>query len=478
MERASATPCANCARLQERLDALQSQVDSLVGEVARLREQLAAARKNSATSSKPPSSDIVKPKPPGATDGVKRSIGGQPGHPKHERELFPPAKVTRFEEHPLQVCPCCGGELRRNGSLSRIIQQVDVNVVQPPLTIEQHTFPEYWCAACQKPVRAPLPLHIAKGGLVGPGLAALIAYLKGACHASFSTIRTFVRDVVKVTISRSELKKVIGKVTEALEQPYEELLHLLPSEAMLNVDETGHKFKGEHWWTWCFRAELYALYHIDAHRSGDVLMNILGKEFAGILGCDYFSAYRRYMRECGVHLQFCLAHLIRDVKFLTTLPDARDRRYGEGLRVALKELFDVFHHRERLAAPVFQARLEAARDRVLQAGLTDVPPTRRSENMAKRFREHGAAYFTFVTTPGVEPTNNLAEQAIRFVVIDRHITQGTRSEDGNRWCERIWTVIATCTQQGKSVFNFLLEAVENWFEDKPAPTLLATGPTA
>src|ERR1700733_9773080 len=157
MERASITPCGNCARLQERLDALQTQVDSLVGEVARLREQLAAARKNSTTSSKPPSSDIVKPKPPGATDGVKCSIGGQPGHPKYEREPFPPKQITRFEEHPLQVCPCCGGELRRNGALARIIQQVDVEVVQPPLTIEQHTFPEYWCAACQKPVRAAMP---------------------------------------------------------------------------------------------------------------------------------------------------------------------------------------------------------------------------------------------------------------------------------------------------------------------------------
>ena len=52
-------------------------------------------------------------------------------------------------------------------------------------------------------------------------------------------------------------------------------------------------------------------------------------------------------------------------------------------------------------------------------------------------------------------TNNLAEQAIRFVVIDRHITQGTRSEKGRRWCERIWTVMATCAQQGRAVFQFL-----------------------
>jgi transposase len=78
-----------------------------------------------------------------------------------------------------------------------------------------------------------------------------------------------------------------------------------------------------------------------------------------------------------------------------------------------------------------------------------------------------------VTTPGVEPTNNLAEQAIRFVVIDRHVTQGTHGEAGRRWCERIWTVIATCTQQGRSVFEYLYAAVTAAFERTAAPSLLA-----
>ena len=92
--------------------------------------------------------------------------------------------------------------------------------------------------------------------------------------------------------------------------------------------------------------------------------------------------------------------------------------------------------------------------------------------MAKRLEKYGASYFTFVTTPGVQPTNNLAEQAIRFVVIDRRITQGTRSEMGQRWCERIWTVIATCTQQGRSVFEYLARAIEAHFRGEKAPTLL------
>ncbi len=88
------------------------------------------------------------------------------------------------------------------------------------------------------------------------------------------------------------------------------------------------------------------------------------------------------------------------------------------------------------------------------------------------------AFFTFVTTPGVEPTNNLAEQAIRFVVIDRHITQGTRSETGRRWSERIWTTIATCAGQGRSVYGYMKECVGNWFEGQPSPSLLPSATSA
>lgn len=468
MERPAPTPCANCELLQSQLDAQRLQLDALQAAVSRLQEQLAAALKNSSTSSKPPSSDIVKPPPPPGQG--KRRPGGQPGHPKHERALFPPEMVTPFE-HALGACPCCEGPLRRNAHFAKVVQQVDFG--PPPLTVEEHVSPEYWCDGCQRPFNAPMPARVEKGGLVGPRLTALIAYLKGACHASFSTVRKFLRDVVKVTISRGQLAKVISKVGDALGGPYRELLGMLPDEDGLNVDETGHKDNGTLMWTWCFRAELYTLFKIDPRRSADVLMDVLGEEFDGVLGCDCFSAYRRYMRECGVVVQFCLAHLIRDVKFLTTLPGNADVAYGERLREALRALFGVIHRRGQMTEGHFRWRLQAARDEVLKVGASDVPPGRQARAMAKRLARHGASYFTFVTTPGVEPTNNLAEQAIRFVVIDRHITQGTRGEKGRTWCERIWTVMATCARQGRSVWDYLTEAVASYFEGGEAPSLLA-----
>ena len=96
--------------------------------------------------------------------------------------------------------------------------------------------------------------------------------------------------------------------------------------------------------------------------------------------------------------------------------------------------------------------------------------------MAERFRKHAEAYFAFIITPGMDPTNNVAEQAIRFVVIDRHVTPGTRSANGRRANERLWTVIATCALQGRSAFAFILQAVEAYFQNETPPSLLPLPP--
>jgi transposase len=472
MRRKAAKNCAGCRRLQQQVAAQRTQLEQLQQTVRDLQQQLAAARKDSSTSSKPPSSDIVKPSPaPASEDQARRPAGGQYGHPKHERPLLPAERLTAPPvSYSVDICPDCGHGLHETSTPPRVVQQLDIHDV--PLTVEEHRALAGWCPHCQRTHYAPLPSGIERGGLVGPRLTTLIAYLKGVCHASYSTIRKYLRDVLQVTLSRGMLQKVIQKVSEALEEPYEELLKALPGQWRLNVDETRHRDRGELWWTWCFRAELYTLFKIEPSRSGDVLIEVLGREFAGVLGCDYFSAYRRYMRECGVVVQFCLAHLIRDVKFLTTLPDREEQSYGERLREALRALFAVIHGREVLTEKEFGRQLEEARQKVLAAALTDVPAGRHSQNLKKRFERHGAAYFQFITTPGVEPTNNLAEQAIRFVVIDRRITQGTRGEGGRNWCERIWTVIASCAEQGRSVFAYLHEAVQAYFQKAAAPSLL------
>jgi len=459
--------CPDCEQLRQ-------QVAALLERVAKLEAELAAARKNSGNSSKPPSSDIAKPARAAGDKSRdrkrKRKRGGQPGHPRHERPPFAPEEIDQAWDYSLCSCPDCGGKLSPTDEPPRVVQQVEI--VAQPIQVSEHRGLPGFCAHCQKTHYAPLPEEVRRAGLIGPRLTAVVAFLKGGCHCSFTTIRKFLRDVVGVTISRGQLRKLCAKVADSLEPAYQQLLALLPAQDRLNVDETGLKEYSQRLWTWCFRAPLFTLFKIDPSRGSDVLLEVLGREFHGVLGCDYFSAYRKYMGECSVQLQFCLAHLLRDVRFLTQHPDARTRTYGERVLKHLRELFEVIHNRDEYAPADFQIALENAGDELSAQAVYRVPAAKEARNLAKRFRKHGEAYLRFITTPGIEPTNNLAEQAIRFVVIDRQITQGPKGEGGRCWLERIWTTMATCAQQGRSAFEFLFEAVCQHFQGGPAPLLL------
>jgi len=453
-----------------RIAELEKQVAELSELVAKLTDKVAKLSKNSSNSSRPPSSDIVKP-PRKKKNNGSRNIGGQPGHAKHERTPFATEEIDEFQTHTLDTCPDCGGKLEEVKNSSKVVQQVEI--VKKPIYIEQHTGLCYWCEHCRKFHYAPMPAHIEKGQLIGPRLTAIVGYMKGACHCSFSTIRKFLRDVVGITISRGQLSKLVQKASAAFEQAYRELLDYLPYETTLNIDETGHnKENKKRFWTWCFRADAYTLFKIADTRGSRVLIDVLGEDFAGVIGCDYFSAYRKYMKDFDVLVQFCIAHLIRELKYLASLSDKATADYGQTLLDAMRDMFSIFHDAEQLTESSFAKAMEESRKRFLDIALSHVPDTRQAQNLANRFRKHGEAYFQFITTPGIEPTNNLAEQAIRFVVIDRHITQGTRSEKGRAWCQRIWTVLATCATQGRSAFDFMHQSIQAHFSDQPFPSLL------
>ena len=460
--------CPRCGRLRAEIEGLKSRL-------AALEAELAKSRKHSGNSSKPPSTDIVRP---GATksgkqgQGKKRKRGGQPGHPRHERTPFTPDEIDYFWEWRYPACPCCNGTLNDAPQQpAKTLQQVEIQ--DKPTIVEEHAAITQWCPRCRKVFSPPFPDYLVKAGLVGPRLTALVGWFKSVCHMSFSSIRKFFRDVIGVRISRGMLRKVISKVTESLKDPYEELLNLLAHEEQLNVDETGHKDCGKRLWTWCFRAYLYTVFKISPSRSSDMLVEVLGKEFNGVLGCDYFSAYRKYMKKFNVALQFCLAHLIRDYKFLAEHPDPKNREFGQRMLNQFRKLFGIIHRREEYKSEeTFQRALGKARDALVWEATFESPHTAEASNLEERFYLNTESYFRFITTPGVEPTNNLAEQAIRFVAIHRRLTQGTRGVAGQKWVERVCTVIATCTQQGRSSFHFLYDAVHSYFAGDPSPSLV------
>jgi len=450
----------------------------LLARIAELEAELARLKKDSSTSSKPPSSDIVKPPPretkPGAGRKKNRRRGGQRGHSRHERTPFPPEEVDK-----VWFYEWTGSSLTADWEPLdefQAIQQVDL--VPKLFEVTEHRARLYRHRLTGEVVAAALPDEVLRGGLVGPRLSALIAYQKGACHMSYRVIQTFFADVLQLDLSTGQLVKIVGKASEALVPSYQEMQAALPACTMVNVDETGHPENGKKLWTWGFHSpgpDGFTCFHIDPARSSDVLKEFLGDTFAGVVGCDYHSAYRKFLHDIGASMQFCWAHLIRDVKFLATLPDRVTRSFGEKLLASIKRLFRVWHQRDDMLPDRWERAAERVKREVLKVARR--PPRRKeSQNIADRFRKHGEHYFRFLETEGVEPTNNAMEQRFRFVVIDRKITQGTRGETGRRWCERIWTMLATCAQQGRSSFEFLHKAITASFTGQTPPSLMANPP--
>ena len=164
---------------QRHIAELEKKVREQAVQIERLTAQVARLLKNSSNSSKPPSSDIVKPpKPPPPKGGGK--IGGQPGHPRHERPPFSGDAIDRIEPHELSQCPDCGGQVRPADLPPRVIQQAEL--VERPVEVVEHRAGACRCVRCGKIQYAPLPAEVEQGGLLGPQLTALVAYLKGVCR--------------------------------------------------------------------------------------------------------------------------------------------------------------------------------------------------------------------------------------------------------------------------------------------------------
>ena len=198
---------------------LHEQVVALQEKVKEQEKTIAQLSKNSSNSSKRPSSDdITKPKKNNTTAGRrKKKIGGQPGHPKHTRPPYPPEAINRFYDYELVSCPHCGGHdiLFIEDQPPRVMQQLEVKEIV--VTREEHRAYAYWCEACQQIHWAEFPSQLLNEGLFKARLTALVAYMKNVCHASFSTIRKFIRDVLGEKVSRGYLVKVIQKVGSSAE---------------------------------------------------------------------------------------------------------------------------------------------------------------------------------------------------------------------------------------------------------------------
>ena len=274
--------CPECAALRAEVAALKQLVEGLKQELAQTQEQLAKATRNSFNSSKPPSSDIVKPPKSAPKKRGKRRRGGQPGHPRYEHH-FRPEEIDVTHTHRLEACPQCqGSHLVPLPGAEQTAYQYEL--VERPILLHAHQRQAGWCVQCNQVHFAPLSDPVEKGGVVGPRLTALIGYLKGGCHLSYRNLQALLGDAFAVRLCTGLLTKTIQKVSAALEAPYVQLGSTLPQQKVCNIDETSHPENGQTLWNWVFRAPTFTLFTIETSRGAEVLEKALGEDCEAVAG--------------------------------------------------------------------------------------------------------------------------------------------------------------------------------------------------
>ena len=194
------------AALKKRVADLEAQVAKLSELVVKLNEQIAQLSKNSSNSSKPPSSDIVKP-PKGKRSKQRRRQGGQPGHPGINRPPFTRDQIDQTLALPAGACAC--GCQRRGKTLDQVRIHQFAELRDDPLLVTEYRLQGHVCPRCGQIGWTQLPDGVIEGQLFGPRLQALIGYLKGSLHASYSGLEAFCRDVLNIHVARSHLCNVI-----------------------------------------------------------------------------------------------------------------------------------------------------------------------------------------------------------------------------------------------------------------------------
>jgi len=443
-------------------------------QIKELKAKISSLSQNSSNSSKPPSSDGPGKRYPKKKRPSGRKAGGQKGHKGKKRAVLPAGEMDLIHHLYPAGCEKCGA-LLLGGLNSKIMQRHQVTelpVIKPIMT-------EYRChgtrCSCGHLNTAGLPEEVAISNF-GPRVHAVASYLTANHNVTRRGIVEIMDAFFNIDMSLGVTWNMVERVSDACEPVHESLKKYSAGALYLNADETGWKNNGQRRWLWTFVADICVVFVIAASRGSKVIKNTLGESYDGILCSDDFSAYSAYHKN-GTR-QLCWAHLIRKLKGLKdsrSSPDAY--RFSTNMLREAGRLFSYWHAfletdnvtREELwlATALIRGRMKRLCNHYLKSEDASV------RTRAKRFLKIWEYLFVFLLHEGVEPTNNIAERALRPAVQWRKICFGSKSEKGERFTERILTITRTCRMQGRNPFQYLTDLVTASFGNKPAPPLLS-----
>lgn len=460
---------ASAARIAE----LEEQVAKLTALVVELQEKLS---QDSTNSNLPPSSDgpgknAAKQKRRKQRDkGRKR--GGQPGHRGSSRSLLPPEKVARFVDLYPSECESCWAPLPKvEDPGSKRYQFTELEPLVPRTT--EYRRHGVVCPHCGYRTMAAYDEEVIPRFSFGPRLMAVVAMLTGVYHLSRRKTVRLLRELLGLRISLGSVSNIEKRVADAVEPSVDEAWTAAVRAKVKHTDGTSWLQTGVLLSLWTIATTAVTVFKIVADGRMETLRKLFFKP-RGVLVSDRATTLTFWAME---QRQICWAHLLR--KFVSF--SERDGPAGTIGKELLEYTGLIFEYwadfndgklsREQLRqwmAPV-RKLFEATLERAVVADIKGF-----SGSCADMLK-HRLALWTFVDREDVEPTNNHAEQELRAFVLWRRRSFGTQSERGNRFAERVMTVVHTARKQNKDVLSFLSACCEAQVDQRPAPSLFAPG---
>ena len=250
---------------------------------------------------------------------------------------------------------------------------------------------------------------------------------------------------------------------------YQALIEALRVCAVVHGDETGWRIGTLSAWLWVFANQKMTVYTIETSRGHEVALNILGKEFKGVLVSDCFLAYDHHELENWLK-QKCLSHLLKDLKELTETKVRGAVCFAREVKELLQSALGLKAQKSQLPVRAYQRQaqaLETRLDKLIDAKrqLTDPDNVR----FAKRLRKHRKHILRFLYVNELDATNNLAERQLRPAVITRKTNGCNRTSEGAQTHAILGSVLATCRQQAVPILEYLTK-LQKFGETPPSLT--------
>jgi transposase len=302
------------------------------------------------------------------------------------------------------------------------------------------------CLSCGTLCKAIVPSDQVSG--CGPRLTAFVGERAGVVGARRSAVQDLCPAVCGIPLSKGVIQQLVDRVSAAILPHYTAIGEVARAALVNYLDETSWRTSGDRRWLWVMAHPAVASCQIHLNRSKAACAQRIA-DWRGLLVSDGYLVSQGWQ---GLR-QSCLAHLIRTAQGLAERVEAGLARLGGRVHTELHRLCHMGTERPTVGQwRAWDARFSS----LLNHHATGKD---KAGTLARRLQRDGEALGTLLDVPGVEATHNVAERAHRFGVLWRKRSQGTWSEKGNRWGERVLSFRQTCRLRGRPTFPILLEAV-------------------